>query len=143
MRKSIFNFLGCMVSLMVLTAAVSRAQVETGQIAGTVSDQAGAMVSNATVTVKNLATSNERSVPSSANGAYIVIGLEPAIYQLTVTSPGFKPFSAKVEVTVGSRVTLNAKLAVGAGTTEVVVIAEGGSQINTDTQEISQVVSSQ
>jgi hypothetical protein len=143
MRKSIFNFLGCMVSLMVLTAAVSRAQVETGQIAGTVSDQAGAMVSNATVTVKNLATSNERSVPSSANGAYIVIGLEPAIYQLTVTSPGFKPFSAKVEVTVGSRVTLNAKLEVGAGTTEVVVIAEGGSQINTDTQEISQVVSSQ
>jgi hypothetical protein len=39
-----------------LVAVFAFAQVESGQIAGTVTDESGAVVPNATVTVKNLAS---------------------------------------------------------------------------------------
>jgi hypothetical protein len=128
---------------MFLTVVTAMAQVETGQIAGAVSDQTGAMVSGATVTVKNLGTNSERTTHSSASGLYTVTGLTPATYEVTVTSTSFKPFVAKAEVTVGARVTLDARLSVSASTMEVQVVAEGGAQVNTETQEISQIVDSE
>ena len=73
----------------------------------------------------------------------MVLGLEPAIYQVTVSSNSFKSFVAKVEVTVGGHVTVDAKLSVSAATTEVQVVGEGGTQVNTQNQEMSQVVDTQ
>jgi hypothetical protein len=70
------------------------AQVESGQIAGTVADQSGAIITGATVTVKNVATGAERTTQTSATGAYLVSGLEPASYQITMSSGAFKPFNA-------------------------------------------------
>jgi hypothetical protein len=131
--------------MLTLTAMALRlnAQVETGQIAGTVMDQTGAAVPNAAVTIKDLSTNAVRSTVSSESGAYMVPGLEPAIYQVRVISSSFKPFIAKAEVTVGGHVTLDAKLSVSATTTEVQVVGEGGAQVNTQTQEMSQVVDTQ
>ena len=59
---------------------------------------------------------------------------------MTVNSGNFKPFEATVEVTVGSHVTLDAKLSVSSETTEVQVVGEGGIAVNTQSQELSQVV---
>jgi hypothetical protein len=138
--KTLCSFvLGLYVSLF-LCGIIASAQVETGQIAGTVLDQSGAVVPNAAVSVENLATNFTRSDSTSATGSYLITGLEPATYQVTVTSGSFKPFVAKVEVTVGSHVTLDAKLSVSSTVTEVQVVGEGGAQVNTQTQELSQVV---
>jgi hypothetical protein len=119
------------------------AQVNTGQIAGTVTDPSGAVVPNATVTIKNLGTNAERTAHTSGNGSYLVVGLEPANYQVTVTSGNFQPYVAKLEVTVGGSVTLDAKLSVSGASTQVEVTAEGGVAVNTQTQELSQVVDTQ
>src|SRR3984957_15626925 len=115
-------------------------QAEAGSVAGTVTDQSGAMVTGATVIVKNLGTNAARITQSSATGDYAVVGLAPATYEVTVTAGAFKPFTAKVEVTVGRHVTLAARLSVGATTTEVRVVAEGGTAVNTRTQELSQII---
>ena len=123
-----------------LCGVMASAQVETGQIAGTVVDQTGAAVPGAIVDVKNLSTNTVRNTVSSQTGAYLVLGLEPAIYQVTVSSNNFKSFDGKVEVTVGGHVTLDAKLSVSNTTTEVQVVDEGGAQVNTQSQEMSQVV---
>ena len=128
---------------MLLITAAALAQVETGQIAGTVTDQSGAVVPNATVTVKNLANNAQRTTQTSPAGSYIVTGLEPDTYEVSVSSGQFKPYISRVEVTVGGHVTVDAKLSVNATMTEVQVVAEGGAQINTQTQEISQVIDSQ
>jgi len=122
---------------------VASAQVETGQIAGTVMDQTGAAVPDAAVAIKNLSTNTVRNTVSSPSGAYLIVGLEPGIYQVTVNSNSFKAFIGKVEVTVGGHVTLNAKLSVSDATAEVQVIGEGGAQVNTENQEMSQVVDNQ
>jgi len=122
---------------------MASAQVETGQIAGTVLDQSGAAIPGASVAVKNLGTNSVRNTISSSTGAYQVSGLEPAIYQVTVNSGSFKPYVAEVEVTVGSHVTVDAKLSVSATVTEVQVVGEGGAQVNTQSQELSQIVDTQ
>ncbi len=129
--------------ILIFALGSGLAQVDTGQIAGTVADQSGAVVAGATITVTNTATNAARTVQSSATGAYVIPSLEPATYQVTVTSSNFQPFKAEVEVTVGSHVTLDAKLSVNASVTEVQVVASGGVQVNTQTQEMSQVVNTQ
>jgi hypothetical protein len=133
-------FCTCLMLCVALMPVAGHAQVDLGQIAGTVVDQSGAVVPGATVTVKSLATNSARTDATSSTGAYLIPGLEPATYQVTVTSGSFKPFAAKVEVTVGSHVTVDVELSVSTSTTEVQVVAEGGAQVNTQTQELSQVV---
>jgi len=119
---------------------VASAQLEAGQISGTVLDQSDAVVPGATISVRDTDTNSVRTIVSSATGAYLVPGLAPATYEVTVTASAFKAYTAKVEVTVGGHVTLDAKLSVSATTAEVEVVGEGGAQVNTQTQEMSQVV---
>ncbi len=116
------------------------AQVETGQLAGTVTDATGAVVSGASVKVKNVGTNAERTDTTSSSGTYKVTGLEPATYEVTIQAPSFQAYVAKVQVTVGGRVTLDADLSISTSTSQVEVIGEGGAQVNTQTQELSQVV---
>jgi hypothetical protein len=128
---------------LMLHPVQAHAQADTGQIAGRVTDSSGAVVAGGTVTVKNTGTNAERTAQTSANGTYLLTGLEPATYQVTVSSGSFKPFVANLEVTVGGHATLDAELSIGGTTTEVAVVAQGGAQVNTQTQELSQVVSQQ
>jgi hypothetical protein len=138
--KIFLRYLTGVLATMFLSGAIVLAQVESGVISGTVTDQSGAIVTGATVTATNLSTNASRTTTSSNNGAYSISGLEPATYQVTMESGSFKPFSGKVEVTTGGHVTLDAKLSISGATTQVEVVAEGGNQVNTQTQDLSQVV---
>lgn len=129
-------------AVLFISGTVASAQLETGQISGTVLDQTGAAVPGASVAIKNLGTNSVRNTVSSPTGAFEVSGLEPAIYQVTVTAASFKAYNATVEVTVGGHATVDAKLSVSATVTEVQVVGEGGAQVNTQTQELSQIVDS-
>ncbi|MGA9584994.1 MAG: TonB-dependent receptor, partial [Terracidiphilus sp.] len=119
------------------------AQVESGTIAGTVTDESGAVVQSANISVTNLSNNAKRTTQSSATGGYTVVGLEPGTYQVSVVSGQFKPFTANIEVTVGGHETLDAKLSINTSVAEVQVLAEGGATVNTQTQELSQVVDTQ
>src|SRR5215472_9626657 len=116
------------------------AQVETGQLAGTVVDSTGAVIPGAVVTVKNVGTNAIRNGVSSSEGSYRCTGRGAASYEVTVRASGFETYMAKVQITVGGYLTLNARLSVSGTATQVEVIAEGVSQINTQTQDLSQVV---
>src|SRR5258708_7013281 len=139
LRHKIAVFVG--MTLLAILAFGSAAQAqEAGQILGTVTDPTGAGVPNATIAVKNVGTNAVRTVTSSSTGAFVVTGLQPAQYEVTVTGAGFHPFSSRVEVTVAAKVTLDPKLSVTQENTTVEVTAEGGAQANTQTQELSQIV---
>jgi hypothetical protein len=138
--RAIWRVFAGVVAVVLMCIGVASAQVDSGQISGTVTDQTGAVVPNASVTVKNTGTNAERTAVTSATGFYQVTTLPPGNYEVGVSSGSFKPFTAKVEVTVGGNITLDAKLSVDASVTEVQVVAEGGNQVNTQTQELSQVV---
>src|SRR5580698_6042166 len=106
------RWLACLVMSLLLLCTAALAQVDSGQIAGTITDTLGAVVPGATVTVTNSASNSHRAVQSSGTGAYVVVGLEPGTYQITVTAGAFKPFKENVEVTVGGHVTIDAKISV-------------------------------
>jgi outer membrane receptor protein involved in Fe transport len=118
-------------------------QVETGTIAGTVKDSAGGAVAGANVVIKNVATSAQRTAQTGSGGEYNIPGLPVGMYEITITSSGFARFTRRVEVTVGSNARVDAQLSVSGETTVVEVVGEGGVEVNTETQELSQVVNSQ
>jgi hypothetical protein len=141
--KALLYFFRVFFAIVGLSGAMVVAQVESGQIAGTVTDASGALLAGATITATNLNTNASRTAASSRSGEYIIPGLEPAKYNLRVESSSFKPFVGQVDVTTGGHVTLDVKLSVSGETTEIEVVAEGGAQVNTQTQDLSQVVSRQ
>lgn len=119
-------------------------QAETGTINGTVTDPTGAVVSGATVTAKSLASGATRAVTTGASGAYSIASLPPAQYELTISAPNFASVKQIVNVTVGSTTEVSSRLQVGA-TTVVVEVAgvSGGAQVDTQSSELSNVVTSQ
>src|SRR5215510_13024174 len=134
------SFLVVAVALMLLATATS-AQTETGQIVGKVTDPNGAVVSGASITVKSVDTGREVTATSDAQGSYTVTALQPGLYDVTVTSGNFKPNTQRVQVTVGSKVSLDTQLSlteVAAGT--VSVVANQGLEVNTQNAEVSNLV---
>ena len=68
--------------LLMVFSNLTFAQVESGSVTGTVTDQTSAVIAGATVKVKNLATNATRITQTSAIGNYTVVGLEPATYEV-------------------------------------------------------------
>jgi Carboxypeptidase regulatory-like domain len=132
-----------LVTVCALMIAPVWGQVQNGSISGTVRDSSGAAVAGATVTSRNTGTSAERSVSTGDNGQYTITGLPPGVYELTVTSTGFAKFTSRVEVTVGAAVTVDPQLSVSNQTTTIEVVAAGGVEVNTQNQELSQIVNTQ
>jgi hypothetical protein len=115
-------------------------QVETGSISGVVRDPSGSVLPSAMVTATNTATSVARTVQSGPDGTYTVSSLLPGIYNVAVTATGFQPFTEKAEVTVGGHTTLEVTMSLSTQTETVEVVGEGGATVNTQTQELSQLV---
>ena len=124
-----------------LTAPALYAQVDTGQIAGTITDPSGATIADAQVTARNTGTNEVRTAKSGGNGTFSFPTLPVATYEVTVTAPGFQSVTQSAELTVGGHVTLDTKLTLGSGSEKVTVTAaSGGAEVNTSTQEISQII---
>jgi len=62
----------------------------TGQIAGVITDPAGRVVPAASVELTNTATSQVRTTVSGPDGAFTIPLVNPGIYQVKVSLPGFK-----------------------------------------------------
>lgn len=126
---------------LALFAGVARAQTETGQITGKVTDPTGASVPGATVNVKSVDTGRVITATSTDEGLYTVAALQPGLYDVTVQAGSFKPVTKRVQVTVGSRVTYDIQLAISDVAGSVDVVATEGVEVNTQNQELSNVVS--
>jgi hypothetical protein len=129
--------------IVISVAPAAFGQAESGTITGTVHDPSGAVVTGATVTLRNVATSATRTVQTGGLGTYNVTGLRPGTYEVDVTSGSFAPYKTNAEMTVGGIATVDAQLSTGQTTTTVEVVAEGGAAVNTQNQELSQIVNTQ
>ena len=119
------------------------AQTDTGNISGTVTDPSGAVIPHTTIALTSVSTNAARTGASDDSGSYSFQAVSAGLYDLSAQGAGFAPFHRKVEVTVGGRVTANIQLVVTANEQTITVVGEGGAAVNVQTQEISQVVSSQ
>src|SRR5260370_40134791 len=142
MKQRYLRILGSASLLALVVAGLVFAQTETGLINGTVTDQTGAVVPKAKVAVRNLGTGAERLSETDNSGFYSVSNLLPGIYSVTVEAPNLAKKETRAEVTVGARVSLNFQLSVGTASTIIEVTAEGGTQVNTESQTIGTVINS-
>ncbi len=98
------------------------AQVLYGSVAGTVSDQTGAVVPGAAITIVNDNTGFTRNAASGSAGDYRITDLPGGTYTLSVTAQGFKPVKQTgINIAAGSTNQQNVQLSVGAVTQEVTV----------------------
>ena len=111
------------------------AQENLGRMAGTITDESGAVIPAAEVTARNEATGVDTSVISNGSGAYFFPTLVIGSYTVTASLDGFKTVEqVGVRVVSGGAVTLNITLPVGEVMDTVTV--EGGA-LGVDTQSTS------
>jgi hypothetical protein len=99
--------------------------VLTGAIGGRATDQSGAVVPDASVVVRNLATGLQQSAVTNRAGLYQFLALMPGTYSVTATGKGFHDIEALVRVLVGNTTLQDFKLQVGAGGDAVKVTVTG------------------
>src|SRR5579885_393951 len=98
----------------------------TASIQGTVTDQTGAVVQNAAVTITDNATAVKHNTTTGADGLYSFPNIPVGVYTLDVIAPGFQHYTqANIVLEVGSSISVNAALSIGAADQHVEVKAEG------------------
>jgi hypothetical protein len=101
------------------------AQVTTGTISGTVSDNTGAVLPGAKLEILNEDTGAMRTVQTGAAGRYSAPSLGLGKYQVTSSLEGFQTQVHKgIELTVGREAVVNFDLAVGSISQKVEVTGE-------------------
>lgn len=96
----------------------------TGDIEGTVTDKSGAVVSEATVKVKNANTGVVRTLTTNSLGQFAALLLELGNYEITVEKGGFRTTQRTAEVRSAEKTRVDISLEVGAP--GEVVQVEGG-----------------
>ncbi|HUN89750.1 MAG TPA: carboxypeptidase-like regulatory domain-containing protein [Terriglobales bacterium] len=120
-------------------SSAANAQVSAG-IAGRVTDQTGAVISGATVTVKNPETGLSRSTLSDNAGRYELAALPVGQYEVQASKAGFsEKVQTGISLVVNQDATINLTLQVGNIRQEVKVESDA-SLVNPSTQDISGLV---
>ncbi|PYV83433.1 MAG: hypothetical protein DMG93_08600 [Acidobacteria bacterium] len=124
-RSILLCFLISFVAVFVAIGASAQSLVS-GDVTGVVSDPSGAVIPNATVTLKNNGTGQTMNATTNASGAYRFSLLTPGQYTVTVNASGFQNAERTVTVSVGQATSMNMQLALGTSSQTVEVTAEGG-----------------
>jgi carboxypeptidase family protein len=110
--------------ILILPSSTLAQSGPTGSLSGTVTDQAGALVPNATVTLTNAATGASRNTTTNGEGFWKVSVLEVGVYKLMVEATGFKKGTASdIEVEAAVPRTVNLQLVAGAVGESVDIVA--------------------
>ena len=136
--KRFIPFLG-----LLLFVSAAFAQGGGGTITGTISDPAGAILSDASIDAKNTDTGSVYHAQSTNTGNYTISNLPVGPYELDVTAPGFKKFVRQnITIQAAQVLPVNVTLEIGA-TTESVTITAEATMLKTETGDVSSNVTVQ
>ncbi|HXF27157.1 MAG TPA: TonB-dependent receptor [Bryobacteraceae bacterium] len=112
-------------ALALSAAVVSRAQLNRGQIRGTVSDAQGAVIPNAHVSVTNVATNVVNRLTTNNAGFYLASDLVPGTYAVQVQAAGFNKLDiSNIEVQAGTTATVDGSMKIGQAAETIDVTAQ-------------------
>lgn len=138
MRRARLSYRLCVYLLLWTAAAL--AQVNTGTISGTVSDNTGAVVPGAEVTVKNTDTGLNRVLTTNERGRYIAPQLTLGSYEATASAQGFQTGVRKgITLAVGQEAVVDFVLKLGA-VAETIEVTGEASLVETTTATTSGLV---
>jgi hypothetical protein len=121
----------------------SQAFGQNATVVGTVTDPSGAAVANATITITQIETGQVYHLTSNSDGQYVAPDLPIGHYNVKVEAAGFKVAEQKgVVLQVGDRIRLDYQMAMG-GASETVTVEANAVHVQTDTGEVSNVITDQ
>src|SRR5258708_7377845 len=132
----------CMVLFLAASATSVFAQGETGSVTGVVTDPQGASVAGADVTLTDVATKSPRSTTTNDSGRYHFASVPAGLYDVLISKSGFKVYKAAAQkVSVGSQLTVDVGLEVGALSETVVVTSQARSGLQTANTSVGNTLS--
>jgi Carboxypeptidase regulatory-like domain len=132
------KLLGFAAILFLLGAASLIAQYTTGTVQGTVFDPSGAVIPNATVTLRNTETNATRSFKTGPDGIYVFPAVPPGPYEVSAEASGFARVAAQFAAVASQTVTQDMKLAVsGTATTVQVEVQAAAVQLDKTDPQLS------
>ena len=136
--RPLFVALSMAVILLAFHTRQSQAQAVYGSIFGTVSDNTGAAIPGATVTITDEAKGTSIVIQSGASGDYSAEHLIPDLYDIKVTSPGFETSETKgIQVYADASPKVDVKMVVGGTSTTVEVSADAVPVLKTDRADVA------
>jgi outer membrane receptor protein involved in Fe transport len=116
----------------------AHAQAVYGSLYGTVTDNTGAAIPNATVTVTDEAKGTTVTVQTNDSGAYKVEHLIPDIYDVKVSLSGFQNYEAKgIQVFADTSPKVDVQMTVGGQSETVTVNADAIPVLKTDRADVA------
>lgn len=141
--KRFIPAMACLLLLGVFCSAQLYAQVTSAAVLGTVMDQTGAVIPNATITLKNLETGVTATTHSNGAGDYIFNLVPPGRYTVIIVARGFrKVVYPSISLAAGDRVRENGRLLAGSAT-ETVTVHAASPLLQTQSASLTSVVTRQ
>jgi len=127
-----YRFVGLFILVIALWSLPAYAQQPTGSIEGVVTDQNGAVIAGATVSITEKATGRVITTTTNDSGFYVMRSLLPGIYSVKIEKSGFASGAIEnVQVFVGQVANVSISLKVGG--TEAVVEVTANTEVQVDT----------
>jgi hypothetical protein len=120
---------------------LAHGQSESGKIVGTVTDQTGAQIPKATLTLTNVENGLVLTTTANSSGELDLPGVPRGEYVAKITSPGFESQTQRVTVTVTQVQTLVFKLATGSAT-DTVNVTGAAALVNTSNATLGETIES-
>ena len=124
----------------ILLLASLMAQTPTGTLQGTVSDQTGAGIPEASIVIKNTQTNITATLKTDSAGRYVQPFLSPGIYEVEAVATGFQSVrQGNIKLDVSQNRSIDFSLSIGSTKTEISV--EGtAAALDFNTSALGQVI---
>ena len=139
LRNSLtFNL--CLSALLAASALWGQGVSGSASVAGTVTDETGAVIPGASIVLINVERGAEQEVSTNEAGNYVYPDITPGIYTIRVSNEGFETQEiTDLQVEVGARAVANVQLNVGV-VTNVVTVEATAVLLETESNAIGTVV---
>ena len=132
-----------LILILSLTSVVALGQTEDAHISGRVTDLSGAVIVGSECSITNIETNISTSTTTNEDGLYVIPGLRPATYNLTIQKVGFRTvIRPNLQLYALDAVNENFTLAIGASS-ESITVRSGIAGLQTDSAAVSTVVNQQ
>ncbi len=129
---------------LILTAAASYGQSISGTVTGLVRDSSGLVLPGSTIVIRQVGTGAERTAFTNDSGGFVVSGLQPGKFDVTISRAGFKSTEVKaVNLSAAETLSLGDIMMQVGDLVEKVTVTAQGSAVQTASSERSGSVTSQ
>jgi outer membrane receptor protein involved in Fe transport len=130
--------------LAILIGRLAWAQTSNGTLVGSVVDPSAAVITNAAVSAISVEFGQPHETRTDSVGTYRLESLQPGVYTVTISAPGFETLTVTGVVLSGSlTTTINGRLKLAAAQESIEVQATAGQAIDTQSGQLGETIGHQ